>query len=230
MLEIQGISKKFKQGERDFFALKDVNLLVEQGEFINITGRSGSGKSTLLNLIAGLLSPSSGKIVWNGKVISDLKDEEISLFRNEQIGYVMQGNSALSNLTVWENVCLPYLLYSRKGDITERAKKLLKQVGIEHLKNSYPAQLSGGELKRMSIARALINEPGILLADEPTGDLDADNTESIMKLFREIADEGTTVIAVTHELDTLSFGDKVYVIHNGVLSLNEKKNNRQIIA
>ena len=217
-LEIRNLSRRFHHGEREFYALKDVNLVVRQGDFINITGRSGSGKSTLLNLVAGLLTPTDGDILWDAKTISRTSDEEASRFRNEEIGYVMQGNAALANLTVWENVCLPWQLYPREGDIRVRAEKLLEQVGIAHLKDSYPAQLSGGEIKRMSIARALINQPGILIADEPTGDLDTENTEGIMRLFREIADQGTTVIVVTHELDTLQYGDLTYTMEQGRLS------------
>ena len=118
-----------------------------------------------------------------------------------------------------ENICLPWQLYPREGDVRERAEKLLEKVGIAHLKDSYPAQLSGGEIKRMSIARALINQPKLLLADEPTGDLDKENTEEIMRLFREIADQGTTVIVVTHELDTLCYGDLTYTMEQGRLKV-----------
>ncbi len=217
MLRTVELSMKYTQRDEEIFALKDVTFEAKRGEFINITGRSGSGKTTLLNLIAGLLTPTSGEIIWNEKKISNLSDEEASFFRNNNIGYIMQGNSALSNLTVLENISFPYLLYQRDGDVTERAENLLKQVGIYKLKDSYPSKLSGGELKRMGIARALINNPPILLADEPTGDLDSENTECIMKLFRQIADKGTTVLAVTHELDTLSYGDRVYEISGGVL-------------
>lgn len=220
-LEIRNLSRKFQQGEREFYALKDLNLSVGQGDFINITGRSGSGKSTLLNLIAGLLRPTEGDILWNGKVVSQISDEESSRFRNDQIGYVMQGNAALANLTVWENVCLPWYIYPREGDVGARATKLLEQVGIAHLRDAYPSRLSGGEIKRMSIARALINGPEILLADEPTGDLDKENTEEIMRLFREIANQGTTVIVVTHELDTLRYGDLTYSMEQGRLSVQD---------
>ena len=217
-LEIHNLSRVFSHGEREFYALKDVNLVVGQGDFVNITGRSGSGKSTLLNLIAGLLTPTEGDVLWNAKTISRLSDEEASRFRNEQIGYVMQGNAALANLTVWENICLPWHLYFREGEVGERADKLLEKVGIAHLRNAYPSQLSGGEIKRMSIARALINQPGLLLADEPTGDLDTENTKEIMRLFREIADQGTMVLMVTHELDTLRYGDLTYSMEQGRLS------------
>ena len=217
-LEIRNLSRMFLCGGREFYALKNVNLTVRQGDLVSIVGRSGSGKSTLLNLIAGLLAPTEGDVLWNAKKISRLADEEASRLRNEQIGYVMQGNSALANLTVWENVCLPWQLYPREGRVGKHAEKLLERVGIAHLRDAYPARLSGGEIKRMSIARALINQPGLLLADEPTGDLDKENTEEIMKLFRELADQGTTVLVVTHESDTLRYGDKTYSMEQGMLS------------
>lgn len=216
-LEIRKLSKTFRRGEREISVLSEVSLVVAQGEFVHVTGRSGSGKSTLLNLIAGLLTPTQGRIFWNTRNVSGLQDEEASRFRNEEVGYVLQGNAALANLTVWENICLPWQIYPRKGDMEKRARQLLERVGIEHLRDSYPASLSGGEIRRMNIARALINDPGLLLADEPTGDLDQENTEEIMSLFREVADQGTTVIVVTHELDVLHYGDRLLQMENGVL-------------
>lgn len=217
-LEIKGVSREFKQGGRQFFAVKDVDLTVPQGAFINITGRSGSGKSTLLNLIAGLLAPTSGQILLDGKDLVGLNDKEASRLRNEELGYIMQGYSALGNLTVWDNVRLPFYLFSHEGSIDERVESLLDRVGLLPLKDAYPSELSGGELKRVSIARALVNSPKLLLADEPTGDLDTENTEGIMKLFRGIADQGTTVIVVTHELETLRYGDEVYHMEKGQLT------------
>ncbi|WP_029320249.1 ABC transporter ATP-binding protein [Butyrivibrio sp. AE3004] len=217
-LEIRGLEKKFIQGNREIYAVRDAGLFVPGGSFISIIGRSGSGKSTLLNLIAGLLEPSGGTIVLNTREIARLSDEEASYLRNSEIGYIMQGKSLLKNLTVLDNVRLPFYLFNREGDDTERARQLLDRVGILHLENAYPSSLSGGELRRVSIARALINNPGILLADEPTSDLDRENTSGILKLFRKIADEGTTVIMVTHELDTLKYGDAVYRMEEGILT------------
>ena len=220
MIKTKNISRKFSQTGREIGAVRSADLNIEKGSLISITGHSGSGKSTLLNLIAGLLKPTEGEVLINGIDITKLSEEDLAVMRNSKIGYVMQGNAALSNLTVWENVCIPFHLYLREGDVEGRAKELLDRFGILALKDSYPSQLSGGELKRMSIARALINRPEILLADEPTVDLDSENTKEIMTLFRQIADEGTTVIVVTHELDTLSYADATYVMNGGVL---EKK-------
>ena len=216
-LELKGVGRKFLRGGREIWAVRDVNLTVAQGAFLYVIGRSGSGKSTLLNLISGLLEPTSGEILLDGKSILGLSDKEASLLRNEKIGYVLQGYGDLSNLTVWENVSLPFYLYPHAGDGEARAEKLLEQVGLTGHRRAYPAQLSGGERKRLAIARALINQPQILLADEPTGDLDEENTERILQLFRTIADQGTTVIAVTHELDTLKYGDAVFQMEAGAL-------------
>lgn len=218
MLEIRNLEKKFVQADREFWAAKDVNLSVSEGDFISIIGRSGSGKSTLLNMIAGLLEPTKGQILFDNKDITSLSDEEVSIYRNTDIGYIMQGKSLLKNLTVLDNVLLPYYLFSRDEDITKRALELLDQVGILHLKDTYPSKLSGGELRRVAIARALINNPKLLLADEPTSDLDSENTAEIMKLFQKISSKGTAVIMVTHELDTLRFGNDVYRMDGGSIS------------
>ncbi|MDR2943032.1 MAG: ATP-binding cassette domain-containing protein, partial [Treponema sp.] len=146
-------------------------------------------------------------------------DKSISLIRNERIGFVPQGASLLSNFTVLENICIPWFLFKREGDPEERALALLEKTGISHLAASYPKELSGGEMRRVAIARALINNPALLIADEPTSDLDAETTAEIMKLLSAIAKEGTAVLIVTHELDTLSYGNKVYSMNSGNLTL-----------
>jgi putative ABC transport system ATP-binding protein len=175
----------------------------------------------LLNIIAGLLKPDSGAVNLDGKSILTLSDLEASLLRNTQIGYVPQGQSLLANLTVLENVSLPQYLFKNDADpekIATQALALLEQVGIGHLAASYPKQLSGGELRRVSIARSLINKPGLVIADEPTGDLDSETTKGIMELFRRIAEEGAAVLLVTHELDTLEYGNRVYTMDGGKLT------------
>ena len=217
MLEIENLGKRYGRDENERWALKNVQLTVEAGEFISIIGRSGSGKSTLLNLIAGLLKPTEGEIYFQGNAILNLNDKDASQLRNTKIGYVMQGNGALDHLTVLENLCLPFWLFPRKGEPRKRAEQLLKQVGLLEYADTYPKKLSGGELKRVAIARALMNEPALLLADEPTGDLDESNTKNILALFRDIADQGTCVLMVTHEMDALSYGDKVYRMEAGQL-------------
>ncbi|MDR1470656.1 MAG: ABC transporter ATP-binding protein [Spirochaetaceae bacterium] len=225
LLELRELSKEYKRGGRAFNAVDHASLSVEPGDFISIIGRSGSGKSTLLNMSAGLLRPTQGTVFFGGKDIYQLNDKEISWFRNEKIGYVPQGQSLLSNFTVLENVCIPWFLFKREGDAEGRAFLLLEKVGISHLAASYPKELSGGEMRRAAIARALINEPGLLIADEPTSDLDVETTADIMTLFGAIAREGTfnrtnnqtAVLIVTHELDTLSYGNKTYTMDSGAL-------------
>jgi putative ABC transport system ATP-binding protein len=218
ILEINGLSKEYKRGGRAFNAVNGVSLSIEGGDFISIIGRSGSGKSTLLNICAGLLEPSDGAVLFEGRDIYDLTDKEISFFRNAKIGYVPQGQSLLANFTVLDNVCIPWFLFKREGDVEGRAFLLLEKVGISHLAASYPKELSGGEMRRVSIARALINEPRLLIADEPTSDLDTETTAEIMGLFSRIAREGTAVLIVTHELDTLDYGNKTYSMSEGTLT------------
>jgi ABC-type lipoprotein export system ATPase subunit len=218
LLELRELTKEYKRGNRAFNAVNGVSLSVERGDFISIIGRSGSGKSTLLNMSAGLLKPSAGTVLFDGRDIFSLADISISLLRNEKIGYVPQGQSLLSNFTVLENVCIPWFLFKREGEPEERALTLLEKTGIDHLAASYPKQLSGGEMRRVAIARALINNPALLIADEPTSDLDAETTADIMRLLSVISKEGTAILIVTHELDTLSFGKKTYSMNSGNLS------------
>jgi putative ABC transport system ATP-binding protein len=220
LLELRELTKEYKRGGRAFNAVDSANLTVGAGDFISITGRSGSGKSTLLNMAAGLLKPTGGNVLFNGNDIMGYNDHEISHFRNEKIGYVPQGQSLLSNFTVFDNVCIPWFLFKREGDVEGRAFILLEKVGISHLAASYPRELSGGEMRRAAIARSLINQPRILIADEPTGDLDTGTTAEIMGLFSHIAEEGTAVLIVTHELDTLDYGNKTYSMDAGNLSLH----------
>jgi len=219
LLELRELTKEYRRGDRAFNAVNGVNLSVERGDFISIIGRSGSGKSTLLNMSAGLLKPSSGTVLFEEHDVFGLDDKSISLLRNEKIGFVPQGQSLLSNFTVLENVCIPWFLFKREGNPEERAFSLLEKTGVDHLAASYPKQLSGGEMRRVAIARALVNNPALLIADEPTSDLDAETTAEIMKLLSAIAKEGTAVLIVTHELDTLSYGNKVYSMNEGNLSL-----------
>ena len=217
VLELRELSKTYNRGGRAFNAVNRANLSVEPGDFISIIGRSGSGKTTLLNMGAGLLNPTEGSVFFEGKDIYALKDRELSFLRNEKIGYVPQGQSLLSNFTVFDNVCIPWFLFKREGDVEGRAFILLEKVGISRLASSYPRELSGGEMRRAAIARSLINEPRLLIADEPTGDLDARTTAEIMGLFGRIAGGGTAVLIVTHELDTLDYGNKTYSMDAGNL-------------
>lgn len=218
LLKINNMSKYFKRRGVSFPAADNVNLSVDAGDFVIITGPSGNGKSTLLNIAAGLLKPDSGNVLFENRDIFSLSDGEISRLRNSKIGYVPQGQSILSSLTVLDNIRLPFYLFKREGEPEKRAMLLLEKLGISDLYDSFPSQLSGGELRRVAIARALINSPPVIIADEPTSDLDESTTKSIMKLFVQIREEGTAVLLVTHETDIKSYGGRTYTMNAGALT------------
>ena len=217
IIKTENLSKSFKRGSNTLFAVKNVNFTLEEGDFVNIIGRSGSGKSTFLNLLSGLLKPTEGKIFAKGKDMSDFSDIEISEYRNEVIGFVPQSLGTLPNLNVLENVSLPYYLFKRDDSAYEKAAMLLDEMGILHLKDDFPKNLSGGELKRVLIARSMINSPELLILDEPTSDLDKNTTMEIMDLLKKINSKGTALIVVTHELDILKYGNTLCQMEDGIL-------------
>ena len=228
MLRAETISRRFfrKSKTRNFFfALKDTDFTLHPASLTEVTGRSGSGKSTLLNILAGLLQPTTGTVFLDGIDLYKMEDEVRSQLRNRQIGVIPQGHSGLHSLTVLENVILPCLMYveggraADAGEFADRAMELLELVGIAHLRDAYPNELSGGETRRLSIARALIRAPEILLADEPTGDLDDENTAAVLRLLRREADRGTAVLLVTHEREAAVYADTIYRMADGVLTL-----------
>ncbi|MBQ9275976.1 MAG: ABC transporter ATP-binding protein [Clostridia bacterium] len=219
-IRVENLSRTFfRQGKETnfFYAIKDVNLELPSGSITEIVGKSGSGKSTLLNVIAGILTPTGGKVFFDDVDIYSLGDKERSKLRNEKVGVIPQGQTGLQSLTVLENVLVPCML---RGDFNgeNKALELLKQVGILELVSAYPNELSGGELRRMAIARALINNPDIILADEPTGDLDDENTEIVLNLFKTLANDGKTILLVTHDRDADKFADNVFKMDKGNLS------------
>ena len=218
LINVNNLSKSFKRGERDFFAIDNVSFDVKEKDFINIIGKSGSGKSTLLTLLSAIIEPTSGDILVEGKNLSDMDDEEKSGYRNEFIGYVPQSLGTLPTLNVLDNVRLPYFFKNREGDGVERARMLLDMCGILDLENDFCKNLSGGELKRVLIARALMNEPKILIADEPTSDLDSKTTIEIMNMLKEINEKGTTIIIVTHDNDLLKYGSRLLEMTDGKLN------------
>jgi putative ABC transport system ATP-binding protein len=214
---IKDLTKEYSRGGIVFKAVDSADLTLSPGDFISIIGKSGSGKSTLLNMIAGLTIPTSGSVAFGDNELFALSDNEISNYRNLKIGYVPQGLSLLSKLTVLENVLLPYHMAGKQGDGSETAMQLLEKVGISHLSESYPKHLSGGEIKRAAIARALINSPEILLVDEPTGDLDAQTTDDVLTLIRSAAEGGTAVLMVTHDMEAVSYSNRRYEMRSGTL-------------
>jgi putative ABC transport system ATP-binding protein len=217
LLEARELCKNYRRGEREFPAVNKVDLSVGKGDLVCVTGPSGSGKSTLLNMIAGLLPPDSGRVVFDGSDLNILDDTSLSLLRNNKIGYIPQGHSILANFSVMDNICLPFYFYRRKGNPAPKVEELLALMGISHLARQYPGQLSGGELRRVSIARSLINEPLLLIADEPTGDLDPQNSTAVMELFSAIAAAGTAVLLVTHETDNLRYASRCLKMEEGAL-------------
>ncbi|MDR2633816.1 MAG: ABC transporter ATP-binding protein [Treponema sp.] len=222
ILEMTGLSKAYDRGKSPFFAVKDVSLRLDAGDFVCIAGPSGSGKSTLLGMAAGLVSPTQGQVCFQGQDYRCQSDEERSVVRNQGIGYIMQGPSLLPNFTVLQNVLLPYYLLpplKRSADPpVERASLLLEQVGMLPLASQYPAELSGGELRRAAIARSLLLSPRLVIADEPTGDLDEGNTQEVMQLFSRLAREGAALLVVTHDRAPLRYGKHLYCLKAGVLS------------
>ena len=218
MLSALSVSKKYlrRKGGKDYnYAVQDVSINLEPGKIIGIIGRSGSGKTTLLNMLSGLLKPSEGSIAFKGKDLYNLSDKELSKLRNECFGVVPQGQTGIDSLTVLENILFPYILYPRESSCEKRALELMKRLGIEDLADAYPKELSGGELRRLAIARALITSPKIVFADEPTGDLDDENTKVVLEIFWETAKNGSAVLLVTHEQDALSFSDEVLRMNAG---------------
>jgi ABC-type lipoprotein export system ATPase subunit len=212
MISMQNVSKTYAVSKEVFVqAVHNVSLEVEKGEFVVITGRSGSGKTTLLNLVAGLTRPTSGKVLLHDVEVWSLPDKEQSLLRNQNVGFVFQFPSLLPTLTSVENVMLPTMFGEKQKStsVYERASYLLEQVGLADKLHSYPRQLSGGQQQRVVIARALMNEPQLLLADEPTSDLDEVTEQEIMSLFRDIHTEtGVTVLLVTHSAELGRYGTR----------------------
>ena len=214
MIEAHNLNKSFITPRGRIDVLKDFSFSINERSFVGITGKSGAGKSTLLSIIAGLQKQDSGSLFINDIELNNLDDKELSEFRNQNIGFISQEQSFLENFTVLDNVRLPAFLGKKKIDdtvakeISARAEQLLDSLGIAHLAQNYPSTLSGGENHRVLIARALINNPQILLADEPTDSVDSERTDEIIKIFRRLADEGKTILIASHDKAALKLCDR----------------------
>lgn len=217
IVRVVGLYKTFMLGTVPVEVLKDINLTIAKGEFITIMGSSGSGKSTLLYLIGGLDSPTEGKIIINGKDISTVSDKSLSIMRRRDVGFVFQFYNLVPNLTVEENVMLPILLDGKNmKDYRNRLEEILDTVELSDRKNHTPRELSGGQQQRVAIARALINEPDIILADEPTGNLDSKTSEEVMKLLQRINQEKQkTIVQVSHSLESAKYGNRIINVKDG---------------
>ena len=217
LVRAERVRMEFQRGTGALQALKETDMVLPDGRLTVLEGRSGSGKTTLLNILAGVQNPSGGKVLYDGTDLYSMDDESLSRFRNDHCGIVPQGQTAVAALTVLENVMLPGTIYGVDKGLRERAEALLEKMKIADLKDVLPAELSGGEIRRMAIARALVRDPVVLFADEPTSDLDDENTEAVFGILREIAEAGKSVLVVTHERNADRYADDMYHMESGVL-------------
>ncbi len=222
LININNITKTYLIGTEQVHALRGVSLTIEKGEYVSIMGASGSGKSTLMNMIGGLDTPSSGDYILNDNKVSELDDDSMAAIRNSEIGFVFQTFNLLQRNSALDNVCLP-LIYAgvSKAERIERAKEMLKNVGLGDRMYHKPSEMSGGQRQRVAVARALINNPSLLLADEPTGNLDSRISEEVMKLFADIHSSGNTLIVVTHEEEIAQHAHRIIRIKDGLIESDE---------
>lgn len=227
VIRVEDIHKYYDLGETKVHALRGINVDIRRGEFVAIMGSSGSGKSTFMNLLGCLDRPSSGRYSLDAVDVSKLDKKRLAAIRNRKLGFVFQGFNLLSRTTALENVELP-TLYARlpKEERTARAVRALEMVGLGERMEHFPSQLSGGQQQRVAIARALVNEPSILLADEPTGNLDSRTSVEIMQIFQELNEQGLTIVLVTHEPDIAQFAKRVIVFRDGKIRKDEVISNR----
>ncbi|MPQ32871.1 ABC transporter ATP-binding protein [Clostridium estertheticum] len=221
ILKVKNLNKTYGTGENEVEALKNINLVINKGEFVAIVGASGSGKSTLLHLLGGLDRPTSGNVVIDGESIYDYKEEKLAVFRRRKIGFVFQFYNLLPILDVEENIALPALLDNDKVDKVY-LEELIKVLGLSERKNHLPSELSGGQQQRVSIGRAVFNKPSIILADEPTGNLDTKNSKDVMELLKFTAKKyNQTLILITHDLNIANMADRVITIEDGKITTDK---------
>ena len=221
LIEVKNLCKVYGSGEAKVDALKDINLEIEQGEFVAIVGPSGSGKSTLLHLLGGVDKPSSGEVIIKGESIYKLKEKELSILRRRKIGFVFQFFNLIPVLTAEENIEMPVLLDGNKID-KKYMDELLKLLGLETRRKHHPSELSGGQQQRVSIGRALANKPSVILADEPTGNLDSKNSKEILELLKYSAKKyNQTLILITHDMNIAKAADRIITIEDGKITTDE---------
>lgn len=226
VIDIQGITKTYVNGKLSVPVLHGIDLQVNKGEFVSIMGPSGSGKSTFMNILGCLDRPTTGSYRLNGDEVATLSDDELAFVRNKQIGFVFQSFNLLTKLTALENVALPMIYAGMdKKSRNERAAALLSSVGLGDRMDHLPSELSGGQRQRVAIARALANNPAIIMADEPTGNLDSKSTIDVMNIFRGLYDEGRTIILVTHEPEIATYASRNVVLRDGLIVENSQNLN-----
>jgi putative ABC transport system ATP-binding protein len=222
VITLEGITKLYLTGEVEVAALKGVSLHIPEGEFIAIMGPSGSGKSTLMNVIGCLDQPSSGRYILDGYDVSALTDDQLAWIRNRKIGFVFQSYNLIPRASAVHNVEMPLIYAGDSQQRRERATAALESVGLLERAGHLPSELSGGQQQRVAIARALVTDPAILLADEPTGNLDSESSLEIMKLLRDLNQQGRTIVLITHEPDIAAFAQRVVRLRDGVIVSDER--------
>ncbi|MDD4476895.1 MAG: ABC transporter ATP-binding protein [Patescibacteria group bacterium] len=229
LLEVKNLKKEYRNEDVVTPALNGVSFKIEKGEFVAIMGPSGSGKSTLMHILGFLERPSSGDYFFNGRNVNTFTDDELAETRGKEVGFIFQAFNLLPRTTLLDNIILP-LFYTNvhKREWAYRAKKVLTEVGLEHRLTHTPGQISGGEKQRAAIARALINDPAVIFADEPTGNLDSKSGLQVMKILQELNDHGHTIILVTHERYTAEHSKRILKIKDGLIISDEMVGNRQI--
>jgi putative ABC transport system ATP-binding protein len=224
LIKITNIKRDFALGNEIVYVLKGINLEIKKGEYVALMGPSGSGKSTLMNLLGCLDTPTSGSYILNGKDVSQMHDDELADIRNKEIGFIFQTFNLLPRTTALDNVALPMIYAGHsKSERNTRATEVLKQVNLADRMDHQPNQLSGGQRQRVAIARALVNKPSIILADEPTGNLDSKTSEEIMALLEEIHQNGNTIIVVTHEEDIAAHAKRIIRLRDGMIESDNVK-------
>jgi putative ABC transport system ATP-binding protein len=223
LIKISDLKRNFVLGSETIYVLKGIDLEINKGEYVALMGPSGSGKSTLMNLLGCLDTPTSGTYILNGKDVSKMHDDELAEIRNKEIGFVFQTFNLMPRTTALDNVALPmvYAGYS-KSERNDRATEVLTQVGLADRMDHKPNELSGGQRQRVAVGRALVNKPSIILADEPTGNLDSKTSEEIMGLFNEIHQNGNTVILVTHEEEIAAYAHRIIRLRDGIIEKDER--------
>ena len=218
IIEAKNLVKKYKRGKKEFYAVDHVNFSLQEGSFTVIMGESGCGKSTLFHLLTGMCSPDEGTVRFQEKEITHISGKEMAKLRSTDIGYILQGQNLLYNFNIGENICMPGYLGIMQPDMHAYAKQLLEEFGLGGMEREMPSSLSGGEQRRVAIARTLVHHPKLIIADEPTSNLDGKNREIILTYLRKVAEKGVTVLISTHDSEAGEYGDTIWHMEKGIIT------------